>query len=396
MNRPQTSDRQHYIDALRVFAVVLLIVFHTAMFFNTYDFHFKNVPTSRAVGIFINNPIYFWHMPLFMLLAGASTWFAFGKRGLGDYLGERGKRILLPLLIGIAVVIPPQVYFERVYNGDFSGSFLAFYPTFWTSGLYPRGNFTYNHLWFLAFLFIFVLVTVPLFAFLKSDRGRGVLDALTALLGHPLTMLLVPFATIALGEWWLRPQFPTTRIFFDDWANFVYYLQFFIYGFVIVSSERTLKAIDRLRWIALAGAVGLTALSLYFDWTRRYPDLGGQAQTQALFNTVGVLISWCWLLALMGLGRRYLNRPSPFLRYASEIAYPYYILHQTVILAIGFYVLPLAWSLEVKLIFIMLTSFFGTAALCELVKQANLTRFCFGMKPRPRQPTSPVQQVKTA
>jgi surface polysaccharide O-acyltransferase-like enzyme len=396
MNRSQTSDRQHYVDALRVFAVVMLIVFHTAMLFNTHEFHLKNVPTSRAVGVFIDSPIYFWHMPLFMLLAGASTWYAFGKRGLGDYLGERVKRILLPLLIGIAVVIPPQVYFERVYNGDFSGSFLAFYPTFWTNGLYPRGNFTYNHLWFLAFLFIFVLVTAPLFAFLKSDRGRRVLDGLAALLGHPLTLLLIPFATIALGEWWLRPQFPTTRIFFNDWANFVYYLQFFIYGFLIVSSERALKAIDRLRWITLAGAVGLTAVSLYFDWTRRYPDLGGQAQIEALFGIFGVLISWCWLLALMGLGRRYLNRTSPFLRYASEIAYPYYILHQTVILAIGFYVLPLAWSLEVKLIFIMLTSFFGTAALCELVKQTHLTRFCFGMKPKPRQPDSPVQQVKPA
>ncbi len=378
------GERQHYIDALRVLSVLFLIPFHTAMLFNTFDFHIKNSEVERAVGIFINTPIYFWHMPLFMFLAGASTWFAFGRRSSAAYMGERIKRILLPLLVGIAVVIPPQVYIERVFNGDFDGSFLAFYVTFWTTGFYPRGNFTYNHLWFLAFLFVFVILTVPVFSFLKSSRGEWVRNWFTHLLSSPLTIVLIPFITIAAADLWLRPRFPTTRIIFNDWANFVYYLQFFIYGFLIISSQFCLKAIDRVWMVALVVAGGLTALAVYFDWTLRYPDLGGRLRTESIFQGLGVLCTWCWLLGLLGVGRRFMNRPSAFLRYSSEIAYPYYILHQTVILMAAFYILPLEWSWPVKFMVVGLIALLGTTALCEGVKATNVTRFCFGMKPKVR------------
>lgn len=394
IDKPVSSGRQYYVDALRVFAVIMLIVFHTGMIFNPYDFHIKNSEISRAVGVFINTPIYSWHMPLFMLLAGASTWFALSKRSTGSYLNERVKRILIPLLFGIAVVIPPQTYVERVFNGDFTGNFFQFYPTFWTTGLYPQGNFTYNHLWFLAFLFVFAVLTAPLFVFLKSERGEDVLHTLTRTLRNPVALLLLPTITIALFDLWLRPLFPTTRVVINDWANFVYYLQFFIYGFVLISSERILKRIDQIWGLALVGALVVTGFNLYFDWTLRYPNWGGRLRTQEIFQVFSIFCTWCWLIAMIGFGRRFLNRQSAFLRYSSEIAYPYYILHQTVILLIAFYIVPLEWSVAAKFLFIGFTAFFGTALLCEVVKLWNITRFCFGMKPKPNAPSSDILTLK--
>ena len=392
---PARAERQYYIDALRVFAVLMLIVFHTGMLFNTYEFHFKNNHVSRAIDVFVNTPIYFWHMPLFMLLAGASTWYAFGKRGVGGYFMERVRRILLPLMVGIAVVIPPQVYLERTIKGQFTGSFLDFYPSFWTTGVYPQGNFSYHHLWFLAFLFVFVALTLPLFVFLKSERGQGLVKAFGWLLSKPVVLILLPAVTISATELLLRPHFPSTRNIVNDWANFVYYLQFFIYGFILVADARIVPTIGKSWKAALALALGLTALVIYMDWTRRYPDLGGRQLTESISLGVGVLCSWCWLIGFMGLGKRFLNRPSPFLHYASEIAYPYYILHQTVILLVGFYVVALDWSLEAKFAFVGLTSLFATAALCELVKVVNVTRFLFGMKPKPRLAPVEGQRLKT-
>ena len=110
----QNSQRRYDIDALRVLATLLLIIFHTGMVFTAFDgWHVQNLERSQAIGNLLAF-IHQWHMPLFFLLAGASTYFALSVRSPRQYAGERFKRLLLPLLVGILVVIPPQVYFERL------------------------------------------------------------------------------------------------------------------------------------------------------------------------------------------------------------------------------------------------------------------------------------------
>ena len=103
---------------------------------------------------------------------------------------------------------------------------------------------------------------------------------------------------------------------------------------------------------------------------------------ERIFYVGDVYNTWFWLLAFMGLGVRFLNREGVFLHYAREIALPFYILHQTVILGIAFYVLPLEMSLEAKFALIMVGSLVLTAGLCEVVKLFNVTRFMFGMRPK--------------
>lgn len=130
------TARRHEIDALRVLATLLLIVFHTGMVFTAFDaFHIQNAERSKFLGE-INLFIHQWHMPLFFLLAGMSAWYALRTRTVHEFRGERVKRLLAPLVFGMLVIIPPQVYVERIATDvatrkspiNFSGSFLEWYP----------------------------------------------------------------------------------------------------------------------------------------------------------------------------------------------------------------------------------------------------------------------------
>ena len=117
---PELATRRHEIDVLRVFAVLLLIVFHTGMVFTAaYSFHIKNNDLSEAVRSLIDF-IYTWHMPLFFFLAGMSAWYALRRRTNRQFRVERLKRLFVPLLIGMAFIIPPQVSHAGIFPSDSS------------------------------------------------------------------------------------------------------------------------------------------------------------------------------------------------------------------------------------------------------------------------------------
>src|SRR5689334_9518525 len=108
------STRRNDVDALRVVGTLCVFVFHCLQPFNaTEHWHIQNPVKSEIVGVVIGF-LNVWIMPLFMLLAGMSSNYALAKRSNARYLGERTLRILLPLVAGVLLVVPPQVYLERV------------------------------------------------------------------------------------------------------------------------------------------------------------------------------------------------------------------------------------------------------------------------------------------
>src|SRR5699024_7100952 len=124
---------------------------------------------------------------------GQSAWHSLARRYPRAFVIERVRHILLPLVGGVLLLVPPQVYLERRLSGRFTGSFLEFYPHFF-DGLYPRGNFAWHHLWFLGYLFVFSVAALPLFEWLRRNRGRRGWDRLTALAAAPggLIVLTLP------------------------------------------------------------------------------------------------------------------------------------------------------------------------------------------------------------
>ncbi len=179
------NERRYDIDALRILATLLLIIYHTGQLFNPSDrWHIQNLELSQFFTHFLGF-INQWHMPLFFLLAGSSTYLALQRRTSGQYIGERVKRLFFPLLIGVLVVIPPQLYIERIATWvptrlspiNFSGSFWQFYPHAFEC-CYNEGNLSYHHLWFVAYLFVYSLFLLPLLLYLRRPAGRAFLKKL--------------------------------------------------------------------------------------------------------------------------------------------------------------------------------------------------------------------------
>ncbi|MDQ1086206.1 acyltransferase family protein [Siphonobacter sp. SORGH_AS_1065] len=129
------SIRRYDLDWLRVLAFLLLIFFHTGMFFNYWGWHVKNNVQTH----WVEYPMMFtsaWRMALLFMISGMGVYWALGQRSAGSFLGERTKRIFIPLVFGMFFIIPPQIFFERISNGA-TYSFLEFYPSTFEFLPYP-------------------------------------------------------------------------------------------------------------------------------------------------------------------------------------------------------------------------------------------------------------------
>lgn len=376
MNSPATSpvERQYYVDWLRILAVALLVPFHTAMIFVYWGFHIKNPERSLALTEF-NSFLNVWHMPLLLVLSGAGTWFALAFRAAGEYARERFLRLFVPLAFGVLVIIPPQTYCQRIQAGQFEGSFAAFYPHVF-NGIYPEGNFTWNHLWFLAYLFAYSLVALPFLVRFHGARGQQLREALAAFF-EPRGRLLLLAIPLMLGTP-LFLVFDVQQDFVHDWARHVCHFWAFLAGFVVFSHPKYAAALSRDRRIYLILGVITYVVIKGPDW------MGWKIENVAV-GIAGLAIrglaTWCWVVTFLGYGRLFLNRTNRVLKYATEAALPFYILHQTVIIVIGYYVVQWSWGVWPKFLFILPTSFLAILVIYDvLVRRLFFVRPLFGMR----------------
>src|SRR4030042_2851163 len=101
----EKPDRQYYIDWLRAGAMFLLVFYHTGRLFDEPGWHLKNVTGNYGIEVF-NRVLDLWQMPLFFLVAGAAVWFSLGSRGAGAFAKERVRRLFVPLIFGLVVLVP--------------------------------------------------------------------------------------------------------------------------------------------------------------------------------------------------------------------------------------------------------------------------------------------------
>ena len=188
-------NRRYNVDWVRVLAFDLLILYHIGCVFASFDFHIKN----NVIVEWIEHPMYFlsqWRIPLLFVISGMGTRFALSSNTTTRFITQRAKRLLIPLLVGVLIIVPPQVYFERLVEGNDYGSYFEFYKTIFYTGTYPTGNLSWHHLWFLPYLFLITLVTTPILIFLRdgSDRWIQILSKILKERPHLLfVVMLLPF-----------------------------------------------------------------------------------------------------------------------------------------------------------------------------------------------------------
>ena len=379
-------SRLYYIDWLRVLAMLSIFLFHCGRFFTPADWHLNNTDESLFLTIFIGL-LDLWLMPLFFLLSGVGSWYALKFRSGRQYLFDRIKRLLLPLYtVGIFIILLPQVYFEAVTNEGYTGTFwegIRLYLGSILDKIYPTPlffNIFYGHLWFLQFLFLISLITLPLLLYLKSESGLKLVHRLAALCGRfgRILLFLIPLIIVQI----------CLRSFFSGgigWADFVYYMVFFLIGYIVPADNRFTDSFRRYGWMCLilglvaAGAEGAFIYALGYN----YPGNEPFSMMFVLFQVIMSTANWTLVVFVLSIGIKYLNFNNKIIKYGNEAVLPFYILHQTIILSVGWFVIP--WSIGVmpKYLIIGVVSFVLIMMIYELlIRRINVLRFLFGMRLR--------------
>jgi glucans biosynthesis protein C len=389
-------ERRLDLDWIRIAAFGLLILYHVGMLYVSWGFHVKSSHQLRALEplMLLLNP---WRMALLFLVSGAATRFMLDKLDVGSFARRRSVRLLIPLAFGMLVVVPPQSWAEIVEKLGFTGS----YPDFWLGHYlafdqgfcrveYGRQSClilpTWNHLWFVAYLWLYTVMLVGLIALAPGLPARGERQLERALSG--LLLLLGPALLLGLNRFLVFPAAPPNHIVVGDWYQHVLYGFAFLFGFLAARSQVLAEQTERLRWFALILAI---AAFLAMLWLRAQPP-GDLRRLVGPF--VYGLDQWCWIVAILGFARRHLSRcDGPARRYLVDAVFCWYIAHQTAIILAAHWLKPLALSAGQEASLIIAITALSCAASYEIARRIGWLRPLFGIASgrRKRLPASRLQ-----
>ncbi len=366
---------------MRVIAFSLLIFYHAGMAWSGWSWHVTS-PDSigwlREAMRFLNR----WRMPLIFVVSGGAVMLALGTRTPRAFIADRLKRLALPLAFGMVLLVPPQVYLERLYRGQFSGSFLQWLPQAFL-GVYPDGTTSWHHLWFLAYVLVFTPVLLPVFLWARGVDGRAALSRA----GHFVARTGLNWAMalpLAASILWLQPVSYNINGLIGDWHGLVYYGLLLLYGAFLFGSPGLLAALERQRFLSLAlGVAAYVTLYGVFIGGAVRPVI--PADLRPAYALLSALNTMAWLFAILGFARRHLARRPAFLAEATEAVYPFYLLHQTVTVIAVYWLLTLGVPPVAGFVLTVLATFGGTWAIyAGLVRPWRVVRPLFGMKPLTR------------
>ncbi len=378
----QSTPRQAWLDWLRILAIFGVLIFHSAMpFASELDWHIRNRETSNIL-LEMNQWLHMFRMPLLFFISGTVSYYMMQSRNAGGFIGLRLTRLLIPLIFGMLVIVPPQVYMERLTQG-YHGSYLHFYVTMFTSGPYPKGNLSWHHLWFILYLVLYDIICAPLFAWIVSPGGAGFRNNLGWFSkGKRIYLLTLPGIIVYTA---FTLKYPETNTFWGDWAYMAYWLLFLLPGFLCIANPLLMDSLERNRKSTFIIAfLSLIAINVcrwndICPWDV-LPNWQDDYRTYA-FMALRSVCGWAWVLTAIGYGKKNLNRPHPSLNYLNQAVYPFYILHQTVIVILAYYVVKAPDSVGMKYIFIVLVTLaISMVVYHHFIRPYRVTRWLFGMK----------------
>lgn len=347
--------RKYYIDNLRSLAILLLFPVHTFMVWNDFGSRFyiwEGENKLFSTLIVLVNP---WFMPLLFVLAGISARHALEKRSGKEFALQRIRKLWIPFLSGLVLLVPFQTLYARKYFENYEGGYwenLKYFFTHVTDFSGYDGAFTPGQLWFILFLFLIAMASLPIFWMLPYERISKKIGRTPVLV---LLMLFLPvwvlyylgnFGGFSLGK------------------NFALYLL----GYYILSCDEVMETLER------------NAGKLFGLWLAGTVLLGGLYYNYSYYGDLWVcLIGWIGILAWLVIGKRYWNRRTKFTDFFREISYPVYLLHQSILVAAAYYIVQRDWSLAGKAGCICLGSLLLTVTACRLLRRIPGLRILIGV-----------------
>lgn len=421
MARP---GRRRELDALGMVIVLGLIFFHTLSIFSgqQYVVNTSQSTATTMVSLLVVSFTALWTMPLMMLIAGIAISYSLRRRTAGEFLRERVRRLFVPFLTGLVLLVPPMMFYWLKYEGEHAGGYLSFYPRFWNirfslsafpvffESVPPERVFSVSHLWFLIALFVYTLLLLPLFLHLRGEAGRHLVEGLASFFARrwAIFLLALPIAVI---------EAVLTTDWLGAWNRFVWVF-LILYGFLLASDERFSRALLRHRKAAIV--LGIVCYLLYFAGmgmlieTAQVDPFADRGPGGMVVRFIKGVASWFCVAGIMGIATHWgqrrsreaedglsageaqftsqspageANRRSSLADrvsgYAQEAQLPFYVLHQTPIILIGYYVIQWDVNALVKFLVISLASLAITLIVYDIaVRRAAATRFLFGMRPK--------------
>lgn len=359
--------RLHYIDNLRWMAVLMLFPFHAAFVFcpGWYGYYISSDPPSAAAHL-LTVSVEPWIMPLLFCIAGLSTRFALQKRTPGVYLKERVTKLLVPFLAGLVLVCPVIAYyslkFHTGYTGSFAGAFVHFFSSINTlqnsGGM--NGDFSIDHLWFILSLFTISVMALGLIL-LGQRQARFQLN--------PDRISLLFLVLLFFPVWLLN-----AAGIVETGYSLVSYFILFLIGYCLFGRDAVRAKVETNRGVLLAAWIVLTVGVMWI-----FGIILGHSEVFWGSSPVYVLTGWTGVLAIMGAGRHLADISTPFTAYMSAAAYPVYILHQAMLVAVAYYVVMIAIPPALQFTAIVIASFLLTFASYEILRRIPGIRALFGI-----------------
>ncbi|MBR2649259.1 MAG: acyltransferase family protein [Sediminibacterium sp.] len=374
------AQRKYFVDWVRVLAFFSLIFFHCAMPFVTFGWEIKNKEQSIGLTRLIWW-LHQWRLPLLFFVAGVGIHYSLVKRSVFAFAGERIVRLFIPLLFAMFFTIPFQVYFEWLQKGRITGSYFNFYPQVWRMIPYPEGALTWSHMWFVVYLFVFCIVLIPVFSLFKIRVLQTFKSFLAdKLSGGLITPLL--FLPLAFYYFTLFIKYPEQQSLLDDWFLFIFSITLMFYGYLLGGSEKFWNTCERYKYHYLITSVLCIIILFYnFWWSFNLPKQNDLMLY--LYGTLNSIHIWLLILAALGFAKKYLNFSNRFLQFTNQAVYPFYILHQTIIVTLGFYIVQLPIPIFLKLLILLAVTFIAVFAIYRfIIKPFIITRILYGLKPR--------------
>lgn len=345
-----SPSRRHDVDALRVIAIGLLLIYHIAIGFQPWGVMIGFITNSEPItGLWpAMSMLNVWRIPILFYVSGMGVYFALQNRTWTELITERARRILIPFVFGFFAIVPLHIYILQYrYSQD-----LTYLPS-------P------GHLWFLANIFIYVLLLLPLFYYIKQNEDTKVVIVLKKLFSTLIGLITV-IALFMIESLLVNPV--VFELYAMTWHGFFLGLIAFFFGYCFMLAGTDFwKMLLQWKWLFLAIAILL--------YGNRF--LAPQMQVHQLLV---VLESNFWIFTVFAWSHQYLNKDSELLRYLSQAAYPVYIIHMVVIYLTCLIIFPLDINSWVKFLLVLFITFMGSFALYECIKRVKLLAPLFGMK----------------
>jgi len=380
---PEHKDmpaRRYDLDWLRVLVFGLLILYHTGMFYvENWGWHAKSLYQSQWLEnvMLIVEP---WRMAVLWLISGIAIRFIMAKVSVLRFITIRSFRLLLPLLFGILVVVPPQLYIEMSYKGEISMDYWLFLSEFFSSksvifdeyqaGIWP--HIDVNHLWFIRALWQYSLILLCLIPILNA---KWVSRATTWLFDRH-GVLAILLSTL--------PLFIIQITWDMETARYPLGFTLMLYGYLIGWNSIFWQPLnENIKPLLIASFICCATFITFYNlvWL---PLLHGAEPDSEIALMLGMfnysLMRVLGALTVFALAHKFLNIKSAKLSYFNDAVYPFYILHQTLILVIGYNLSKLSLGAVIEPSLLILLTTLACFIGYELIRRTDILRPFFGLK----------------